>query len=169
MRALEQKAQSIYFSHILRPSKAHLTLNGPNIPFVNQIKYLGVIFDKKITWRSHIEIIKAKAFGTFTRIYSLYKSELLSAEIKLTLHKALIRPVMTYTCISREFPADTQLLKFQRLQNKVFRTIADFPRCTQVRDLHTAFNLPYVYDYITQLCRQQADVIQNHRNDTFAA
>jgi hypothetical protein len=40
-----------------------------------------------------------------------------------------------------------------------------FPRCTSVRDLHTAFNLLYVYDYITTRCRQQADVIQNHENE----
>jgi hypothetical protein len=25
-----------------------------------------------------------------------------------------------------------------------------------------AFKLPYIYDYITKLCRQQAEVIQNH-------
>jgi hypothetical protein len=40
-----------------------------------------------------------------------------------------------------------------------------FPRCTPVRDLHAAFNLPHVYDYITKLCRQQAEVIQNYDND----
>jgi hypothetical protein len=28
--------------------------------------------------------------------------------------------------------------------------------------LHTAFNLPYVYDYKTKLCRQQAEVTQNY-------
>jgi predicted transcriptional regulator len=26
-------------------------------------------------------------------------------------------------------------------------------------------NLPYVYDYITKLCRQQAEVTQNHENE----
>jgi hypothetical protein len=26
------------------------------------------------------------------------------------------------------------------------------------------FNLPYVYDYITKLCRQQTEVLQNHVN-----
>jgi hypothetical protein len=26
------------------------------------------------------------------------------------------------------------------------------------------FKLPYVYDYIKKLCRQQAEVIQNHEN-----
>jgi hypothetical protein len=51
--------------------------------FVNQVKYLGVIFDRKITWRLHIEMIEGKAFRTFIRVYSLIKSERLSANIKL--------------------------------------------------------------------------------------
>jgi hypothetical protein len=61
--------------------------------------------------------------------------------------------------------ADTHLMKLQHLQNKVLRTIGNFPRHTPVRDLHTAFKIPYVYDYITKLCRQQAEVIQNHGNE----
>jgi hypothetical protein len=44
-----RKTQAIYFSYRLRPPEAHLTLNGRNIPFVNYAKYLGVIFDKRIT------------------------------------------------------------------------------------------------------------------------
>jgi hypothetical protein len=28
-----------------------------------------------------------------------------------------------------------------------------------------AFKIPYVYDYITKLCRQQAEVIQNYDNE----
>jgi hypothetical protein len=52
----------------------------------------------------------------------------------------------------------------QRLQNKVLRTIGNFPRRTPVRDLHVAFKISYVYDLITKLCRQQAKVIQNHQN-----
>jgi hypothetical protein len=72
---------------------------------------------------------------------------------------------MTYVCPTWELAADTYLLKLQHLQNKVHRTIGNFPRCTSIRDLHTAFNLAYVYDYITKLCRQQAKVIQNHENE----
>jgi hypothetical protein len=30
--------------------------------------------------------------------------------------------------------------------------------------LHKAFNIPYIYDYITKLCRQQAEIIQNLEN-----
>jgi hypothetical protein len=73
---------------------------------------------------------------------------------------------MTYACPACEFEEDNHLLKLQRLQNIVLRTIGNFPRRTPVRDLHMAFKLPYilVYDYVTKLCRQQAEVIQNHEN-----
>jgi hypothetical protein len=45
----------------LRPAKAHLTLNGWNIHFVSHVKYIRVIFVKRVTWRLHIEMIEAKA------------------------------------------------------------------------------------------------------------
>jgi hypothetical protein len=71
---------------------------------------------------------------------------------------------MTYACPAWEFAADTHLLKLLRLQNKVLRTIGNFPRRTPVRDVHVAFKIPYVYYFITKLCRHQAEVIQNHQN-----
>jgi hypothetical protein len=73
--------------------------------------------------------------------------------------------MMTYACPEWEFVADTNILNLQRLQNNVLRTIGSFPRRTPVRDLHLAFQIPFVYDYVTKLCRQQAEVIQNHDNE----
>jgi hypothetical protein len=58
-------------------------------------------------------MIEPKALRTFIRIYSLFKSKLLSANIKLTLHKALIRSIMTYACPDWEFVAESHLLKLQ--------------------------------------------------------
>jgi hypothetical protein len=72
--------------------------------------------------------------------------------------------VKTYACPAWEFAADTYLLKLQRLQNRVLRTIGNFLRRTPVRELHVAFKIPYVYDFNTKVCRQQAEVIQNHVN-----
>jgi hypothetical protein len=72
---------------------------------------------------------------------------------------------MTYACPAWEFAADTHLIKLQRLQKKVLRTIGNFPRRTSVREMHVAFHLPYVYDYMIKLCRQQAEVISDHDNE----
>jgi hypothetical protein len=37
-------------------------------------------------------------------------------------------------------------------------------QATAIRDIHFALQVPYVYDYVTKLCRQQAQVIENHKN-----
>jgi hypothetical protein len=60
----EDKTRGIYFSRSRRPPDSHLTSNGRDIPFVNSVKYLGVIFDKRVKWRLYIEMIEAKAFRT---------------------------------------------------------------------------------------------------------
>jgi hypothetical protein len=75
----EDKTQGVYFSRSRRPPESYLTLNIRNIPFVNSARYLGVIFNKRITWRLHIAMIESNAFRTFIRVYSLFKSEQLSA------------------------------------------------------------------------------------------
>jgi hypothetical protein len=110
-------------------------------------------------------MIEAKAFRTFIRIYSLLKSKHLSANIKRTLHKAPISSVITHACPAWESEADTYLLKLQSIYDKVLRTTENFPRFTPVRDFHTPFSHSYVYDYTIKLCRQQAEVIQNHDNE----
>jgi hypothetical protein len=53
----EDKPLGIYFSRSRRPPEFHLTLKGRNI------------FDKEDTWRLQIEMIEAKTFRTFIRIY----------------------------------------------------------------------------------------------------
>jgi hypothetical protein len=71
---------------------------------------------------------------------------------------------MTYASLAWQSAANTHLLKLQCPQNKVLRNTGNFPRRIPVRKLHKAFNIPYIYDYITKLCRQQTEVIQNHEN-----
>jgi len=95
------------------------------------------------------ERIADKAFRTTIFVHPRFKRRSLSASIKLTLHKALIRPIITYVCSTWEFAADTCLLRLQRLQNKVLRTTGKFPRRTPTCKLHVAFNIPYIHDLIT--------------------
>jgi hypothetical protein len=44
-----------------------------DIPFVNSVKYLDVIFDKRMKWNLHIETIEAKAFRTLLIISPIQK------------------------------------------------------------------------------------------------
>jgi hypothetical protein len=151
--------RGIYFSCSCLPAESHLTLNGRNIPFVNSLKYLGVFFDKIFTWGLHIVIIEDKAFRTFIRIYSLFKSERLSTNFKLTLHRALIRNIMTFACSAWEFVAGNHLLKQSSPHHW------KFSKNHTSRGLHMSFKLVYIIEYITKLSSQQQEALQNHKNE----
>jgi hypothetical protein len=109
---------------------------------VDTLKYFGAIFNKRITWKLHIEMTEAKAFRTFIRLYYLFKSEHVSTNIKLTLHKEL-RSVMTYASPAWESAAETHLSKLQRLQTRfsaplaIFQGAHRFANCTRLSIFRT--------------------------------
>jgi hypothetical protein len=65
---------------------------------------------------------------------------------------------MTYAFLAWQVAVDTHLSRLQCLQNKVPHITGNFPRGIPICDLHVAFNIQYVHDFITQFCRQQAKV-----------
>jgi hypothetical protein len=117
-----------------------------------------------MTWRRHTGRILAKVLRTYIRIYPLFRSERLSANIKLVHYGALIGSVMVYVCPIWEYAADCRHLNVQRLQNRVLRAIGNLEGCILVSEMHLALKIPYVYDYKTKLCRTEAEVILNHVN-----
>jgi hypothetical protein len=105
MQINEDKTQAICFSHRRSQVEAYLILKGRCIPFGNNVKYLGVIFDKNymgITYRNDHH----QGLRIFVSIYHLLKIERLIVNTKLNLYKALIRSIMTYSCPAWEFAAD---------------------------------------------------------------
>jgi hypothetical protein len=54
----DDNPQGIYFNLNRRPPESHLALNGRNIPLLCSVIYHGVIFDKKVTGRLHVEIME---------------------------------------------------------------------------------------------------------------
>jgi hypothetical protein len=152
--------QSIFLQKTQRVPDNVLQLNGRSIPFVINVMYLDVTLD----WRHNIERTVAKALRTYIRTYSLFKSVHINTNIKLTLNKALIRSVMICACSMWEYAADCHLLKLEHLQNRILCGTENLDRCTPVCELHVAFRIPYVYDYIIKLCWTQSEVILNHVN-----
>ena len=146
------RGYSITRTSISCPPESRITLNGRNIPVVNNIKYLGVIFNKKVTWRLYIEMFEAKTFRKIIEVYSIFKSEQLRANIKLDLHKALIRNKLMLAPPGSLWQAKIYWF-CSAFKTRSSAQLA-FLRRIQVRDLYMAFQLPYVYDYFITLCRK---------------
>ena len=82
----------------------------------------------------------------------------------LVLHTEVIRFIMTRACHAVESATGTNLSTLQHLQNRAGRPDGNYPRPTQITDLHVVFRIPHEYDFITELCRRQGGVVQNYGN-----
>jgi hypothetical protein len=86
IKSNEEKSRASYFSRRLRLVEDCLKLKGQNFPFEKDVRYLGVIFDRRITWRSHTDLSVTKALRTFVQIYAPMKSERLSMKSNMILY-----------------------------------------------------------------------------------
>ena len=116
-----------------RKRKHYLTTQGNK----SDVKYLVVTSDGT-KWRYDLEMTKAiSVTGTFIRAYCLFKRELLSADTKLTLHKAHGLSVMAYICPAWEFA----LTETASVKQKVLCIGVKFARHTQTPDFHVDFKV----------------------------
>lgn len=93
----ENKTQAIFFTK--RRSKqiptGPLRIGSSLIEWSNSVKYLGFIFDKRLTIRQHIEYAATKCQKAFQILYSLMnRRSKLNERNKLLLYKVAIRPTM---------------------------------------------------------------------------
>ena len=85
----------------------------------NYIKYLGVLIDKNLTWKYHIDAITAKISKTVGLISKLRHS--IPRHILLYIYQTLIHPHLNYGLAARGQASKTSLNKILILQKKVLR------------------------------------------------
>jgi hypothetical protein len=108
----------------LRYDLPPLKIFRTNIAWSNEVKYLGVILDRKLTYRSHINNSVTKANHRLRQLYPiLNKSSFININLALTIYKTLIRPIITYAAPAWGYAAKTHLSKLQVFQNKVLRIV----------------------------------------------
>jgi len=97
--------------------------NGNTIRPQQEIEILGTVFDKKLTFKSHIESLARRAsqkLASFRRI-----SWLLDDKGKELLYKAQIRSALEYSCLSWGGANTTHLGLLDKIQERAKRIIKD--------------------------------------------
>ena len=97
------------------------TLFGKELTMSDQVKYLGVILDKKLNWTPHLnKVIKRSRVALMTSRATLGKSWGLNPRIMLWLYNTVVKPMITYCSLvwwpkTEQKHAVSLLTKIQRL------------------------------------------------------
>lgn len=142
------KTKAVLFTRRKPELHRQLQLNGQNIAWAPETKYLGVILDSKLIFKRHILDKREKAIKTIYSLYPIFKSTDIQPHYKLRLYQAILLPMLLYGCSSWGTACKTNLLILQRIQNRCLRLILNAPRYSRTTDLHNAVQIPTIAQQI---------------------
>ena len=101
--------------------KFTLRLNNKTLYESHHVKYLGIIIDNKLNWKSHINEL-AKTLGRAIGLLSKIRHFVTSSTLKHLYH-SLFNSHLVYGCILWKTATDVQLNRVRTLQKRAIRTI----------------------------------------------
>ena len=133
--------------------------------FLYTIKYLGLHFDKCLTWKNHITT-KRKQLEHKTREISwlIVKHSHLSLENKLLIYKTVLKPVWTYGIELWGCATRSNIAVMQRYQSKLLRSMTNAPWYVSNHILHFDLRIPYVYMVFRELRATHRTTLDSHPN-----
>ncbi|XP_062710638.1 uncharacterized protein K02A2.6-like [Aedes albopictus] len=150
----EAKSQAILFRHrqspkLLPPPDCFIRVNNKPIDWANEVGYLGVVFDDKLTYRAHTDGLKQKCMWLLNSLYPLIRRRSrLSRRNKLAVLNTIIIPVVNYAMPVWGTCAESHKQKLQVVQNRLLRIILDVPYDSRIRYMHSAAGCKTVRDRI---------------------
>lgn len=123
-----------------------------HIAWKNSTKYLGVILDKTLTFRPHVDALQEKALKFFGSLYPLLnrKSRLNTAN-KVRIFRAIIQSILLSACPVWGNCANYHIQKVQTIQNKCLKTIFGLPPYYNTNDLHRLASVPTIIQQISKI------------------
>ena len=147
-------------SLLARKAELNLTLYGEPLKIYPQVKFLGIIFDSKLTFQKHFEDILERCNSRYYRLQLLANKKWgPSPATLIQVYKQCVRPIFKYGSLSTITVSNNIISKIQRLQNKFIRLALRLPKYIIPKLLHDSTGLPYVKDRLLSCATKSLDRI----------
>ena len=125
------KTTGVLFSKRNKLSRITIKIDQKQIKIENKVKFLGVIFDSKMSWKPHIDYIveKCKKRLNLLRAISGYGWGACKKTL-LTIYRALIRSIFDYGDVAYSSACKSYLDKLSCIQTEALRLCCGVPKGT---------------------------------------
>ena len=128
----------VFYRNKQKPQNITLKLDGKTLKEVETKKFLGLIFDSKLTWEIHIEYIKGKCLKAMNLLYMISRgNKETDCVTLLRIYRALVRSKLEYGAEVYGTAPISTLKKLDPLHHKGLRTCLGAYRSSPIPSLHT--------------------------------
>ena len=126
--------------------EVQLTFNNHLLSIVNNYKFLGVIFDAKLTWNQHIDYVYHKCLKRINILKCVSGTSWgASKSLLVILYKSLIRSVLDYGSVVYDYASTSYLKKLNSIQNRCLRICCGALKITGSQLLEVECGIPPLY------------------------
>jgi len=164
------ESKSIYTTFTLKKQlPPPISLNNKPIPNSDTVKYLGLLFDKRLTWAKHIHNTKISLNRRLSLLRNILgKSSKLNLKTKLNLYNLLLKPIWSYGIQIWGSSKKTNVQKIQVFQSKILRLITNAPPYVSNFTLHTDLKIPMINEVAKTNYTRFHKRLLNHTNPLIA-
>ncbi len=131
-------------------------LNGVEIPVVKETKFLGVIFDSKLSFIPHIKYLKAKSHKALNLLKVVSRFNWGADRVVLRLYRALIRSKLDYGSIVYGSARKSNINMLDHIHHQGIRIATGAFRTSPAESLYVEANEPSLYNRREKLSLQYA-------------
>ncbi|CAF4455321.1 unnamed protein product [Rotaria sp. Silwood2] len=118
-------------------------------------RYLGIIIDKRLNWRSHIHHIESKIAGRISLLRFLNRTAYEpNDKIMLNIFKSIARTIIIYGYPILLTANDKIWERLQTMQNKAIRAALGLPIYTSTEYIHRITNIPKIKEYAVTILKR---------------
>ncbi|GFV78552.1 RNA-directed DNA polymerase from mobile element jockey [Trichonephila clavipes] len=141
------------------------TLYNQAIPWSQETKCLGLIFDNNLTWKKHITYAHDKFLKVMLKIYPfINRNSHLDPNCKVLLYTAVLSPIIAYGCPVWGCAAKKNINILDVLQNTLIRRIGGACRCMRNDEIRNSLKIPSFKTHIQSLARNFFDSLNYSDN-----
>ena len=150
------KTENIVFTRKYTQNKIFtpLLIQQQKITTKNDVKYLGIKLDKRLTFKNHIKDSLRKAYANMKTLFPLLsRDSFLTQKNKKLIYTTILRPTLSYAAPAWCHVSKTTMKPLQIYQNKCLRLINNRGRDTKITDLHELSQIERIDDFITRISK----------------
>ena len=160
----EKKSTHVTFT-LRKQTCPRVSINNITVPNKDTVRYLGMTLDRRLTRKQHILDKSKQLRDKLKNFYWLIgRRSNLSTQNKITLYKAVIKPVWTYGIQLWGTASNSNIEILQRFQSKTLRSLLNAPSYVTNETIHRDLKIPTVKDEIHKSRSRYNTRVNNHHN-----
>ena len=146
-----EKSIAVVFSRRRKGPPFALKIDGKEIQYQTEVKYLGVTLDSKLHWTKHIEDKLSKTKKYLGKIATMTRNNWgPKPKLMRWAYIGIVRPMMCYGSMIWGHRAPELLEKFRRINRMAINTFANFPRSTPTCALEIMLDIKPLHLFCVQ-------------------